>query len=198
MVTWLKNTIGKLFGLKPAPKPEPVCTCPTCGQVMPEQDKAEEFDFANWQPEEAPPEKLERADEKMDHVFDAKTYYHVASKPAGAFDAYPEGEGSAKSFVIVRSSRKLPDQYDENGRCRQLALEKLEELSEKCFAGLEEETPLDNVFDADKLSDEEFAGLWLQGSEGDLAYWSKTAAEEAVAEPGVASPRVAKPETLVP
>jgi len=177
MVAWIKRTWAKLFGGGAAVVARPVGqkVCPTCGAMMP-ADPVDTFDYENWKPDPAPPDKIEQGEAgRQDHVFAAHTYYHVASKQAGAFDSYPNGEGDPENFVILRSSRKLPPQHDENGRCRQLDLEGLEEQAEKCFAGTEEESPLDNVFDADKLSDEEFGALWLEGSEKDLAYWSQKA-----------------------
>lgn len=174
MVAWIKRTWAKLFGGGAAVVARPVGqkVCPTCGAMMP-ADPVDTFDYENWKPEAAPPDKIEQGDEKLDHVFAVETYYHVVSGKAGAFDQYPQGEGDARNFIILRSSRKLPPQFDENGRCRQLDLEGLEEHAEKAFVALEDgETPLDNVFDADKLSDEEFAGLWLEGNEKDEGYWS--------------------------
>ena len=181
MVAWIKRTWAKLFGGGAAVVARPVGqkVCPTCGAMMP-ADPVDTFDYENWKPDPAPPDKIEQDEAgRQDHVFAAHTYYHVASKQAGAFDSYPNGEGDPENFVILRSSRKLPPQHDENGRCRQLDLEGLEGHAESlpalCVAG-----PLLNVFDADKLSDEEFAGLWLEGNEKDLAYWSGKAAEASV------------------
>jgi len=191
MVAWLKRQLQRLFGGEGVVVEPVEQICPTCGQVMPAKE-VDTFDYQNWTPEPAPPDKVEQADQKMDHVFSAGTYYHVASRPARDFDQYPGGEGNPEDFAILRSSRKLPDQSDENGRCRQLDLDKLEELADKCYLlTAHGESPLENVFDADKLDDEEFSGLWLEGNEKDLAYWSKMAAEEAVtvaAEPGVVNP----------
>ena len=192
MVAWLKRQIQRLFGGKGVVVEPVEQICPSCGQVVPAKE-VDTFDYENWTPEPAPPDKVEQADQKMDHVFSAGTYYHVASRPARDFDQYPGGEGNPEDFAILRSSRKLPDQSDENGRCRQLDLDKLEELADKCYLlTAHGESPLENVFDADRLSDEEWESLWLEGKSADEAYWAAKMAE-------VAAPTVNhEPETLNP
>jgi len=180
MVAWLRRTWHKLFGggLEKVVTQVPAHICPACGQEVPEKT-VETPDYEHWTPEPAPPEKVERNGETLDHVFAAHTYYHVASAKAGAYDRYPRGEGNPDSFVILRSSRKLPEQVDEKGsRIRQLDLDRLEDLADKCYLLTSKgETPLENVFDLDRASDEEFANLWLEGNDGDMAYWSARPAE---------------------
>lgn len=176
MVAWLKKQLrrvtslftGKSSAVVAQPVPQ---ICPTCGQPLPVQQQPDTFDYENWTPDPAPPDVVEKADVPQDHVFDANTYYHVASKDVGAFDTHPDGEGNPDNFIILRGSRKLPPQFDEEGkRCRQLDIDTL------MTKGIEDVTSvLPNVYDSDLLADNEFEGLWLQGNEGDLAFWSQKA-----------------------
>lgn len=128
------------------------------------------LDYESWKPRAWPPDSIEIADAVMDHVFSAKTAYWVHSERAHYYDGHPGGEGNPDKFVIVRSQRKLPAQFDENGLpCRQIDLELLVNLGMKC---LDLEGRLVNLFDLDAISKEDFEALWLEGSEGDKSYWS--------------------------
>ncbi len=52
------------------------------------------------------------ADPLVDAVFDARTGYHVITKPAGRFENHPQGEGDGAVFSIVRCKRsELPETW---------------------------------------------------------------------------------------
>lgn len=182
MVAWLKRAWRKLTGSGPGTTTTVVEShvCLACGQTVPAKT-IETPDYENWQPAAKPPKTVEREVRPTDHVYSTWTWYSVSSAPAGSFNKHAAGEGNPDSFAILRSSRKLPDQVDEKGaRIRQLDLDRLEDLAEKChLLASRGETPLENVFDLDRLSDEEFKSLWLDGNDGDMAYWSARPDEEA-------------------